>query len=381
MQLLNLDTTTDIKIKNEIKHHRFRDITINNATAKERNIEDLIVAYPGLLNIGEFTLGDYSNNDLLIISRQARTTRRKRADLFAIDQDGNLVVIEVKRDAVDEKNRVEGVEFQAIRYAAASRKMTIEAVIEMFAKYLQSINPTKQQDADQWRSDAKKALCEHLADTDTGMTNSDLLKKIDPRNKQKIYLVAADYEEEVVSACAWLREHKIDIFCFRLRPYQIGTETVLERERLIPPPELDDLMTDSFSTPIFETQSQQTGAVERKASNKPTKMTWTDKEDETQSVTTWKALIETVVRRALDEGLTLEQLQKIMPAVPESDVEAQTDFLAPSVIQEHKVVVNLHGSSATIQDWIKSILKELQTRGKKLGLTIETANGTPLEFP
>lgn len=38
---------------------------------------------------------------------------------MAIDNDGNLVLIEIKRDKKDITHREEGLEFQAIRYAAS----------------------------------------------------------------------------------------------------------------------------------------------------------------------------------------------------------------------------------------------------------------------
>lgn len=377
MQLLKLDTTGEIQIKSEIKHKRFKDVIVNKVAGKERHIEDLIIAYPGLLNFGDFAMDGQANNDLLIISRQAQTSRKKRADLFAIDQDGYLVVIENKRDAADEKGRIEGAEFQAIRYAAASRKLTVDAIIDLFAKFLQSANQSKQQSADQWRSDAIKLLCDHLSDEEAVITYDKLPEIIIPRKKQKIYLVAADYEEEVVSACAWLREHNIDIYCFRLRPYQIGADTILERERLIPPPELDDLMVDFFKTPTLDAEAS-TSSAPKAPSNKPTKMTWTGDEPVSQSITTWRGLVECVVRKALEEGILPKDLP--MPTANESDTESHAIYLSPAHFPSHQIYANFHGSAATIQDWIKDIIAQLQTKGKKLGLLVDTANGVSMEF-
>lgn len=378
MQLLKLDTSTGIAVKGAFKPKRFRDVAVNKSAGKERDIEDLVVSYPGLLNFGEFSFGDQASADLLIISRQATTARRKRADLFAVDREGYFVVIEVKRDAVDEKNRVEGVEFQSIRYAAASRKMTIDAVINMFARYLQAKDPKQQLPDNQWRQQAIKELCEHLADEDEDLSEEDLAEIINPREKQKIYLVAADYEEDVVSACAWLREHKIDISCFRLRPYQIGAELVLERERLIPPPELDDFMTDFFSS-IAETQSKTSARLQPpRPSNKPTKMIWSDDEGNPLNVTSWKALVEQVVKKALSEGLAIQDLP--MPHCTEKEFATGNDFLSPVHFPYHGIYLDLHGSSAQIQTWITIILSELKGKGKSLELRIDTRNGDKLEF-
>ena len=178
-----MNTSSDIKIDQQIKHIRFRDVVINRASGKERDIEELIIRYPGLLNSGDFNLDDQSNIDLLIITRQPTTAMKKRADLMAIDREGNLVVIEVKRDAIDARNRIEGMEFQAIRYAAASRKMNVNAVIDTFARYLRGPNneATSSIQEEEWRKLASSKLCEHLADEDEELSEDQLEEIIDPR--------------------------------------------------------------------------------------------------------------------------------------------------------------------------------------------------------
>lgn len=62
-----------------------------------------------------------------------------RSDLTAVDQNGNLVLIEIKRDVEDIKQRREAFEFQAIRYAAsyAKIKTTDELVDIIFASYIE----------------------------------------------------------------------------------------------------------------------------------------------------------------------------------------------------------------------------------------------------
>src|SRR5262245_10852107 len=136
MELFALAAATGLSIGNKVKPLKFKEVLANGAL--EKDLEDLIVAQPSLLNWSDTSTAEYA--DLIIISRQPRTLTRKRADLFAISTAGELVVIEIKRDADDEKGRREGVEFQAIRYAAASRKMTASAIINMFADYLKSLD-------------------------------------------------------------------------------------------------------------------------------------------------------------------------------------------------------------------------------------------------
>ena len=374
MQLFRIETATGIDIAGEIKHIRLKDVAISNSSGKERDLEDLIIQYPGLLNFGDFKLEDRANTDLLIVSRQPITSRRKRADVFAIHRDGSLVVIEVKRDALDERNRTEGIEFQAIRYAAASRKLTVEAIIKMFSEFLKTNATENDQDQpdEYWRRRAVNALCEHLADTDEELSEADLEGRINPKEKQKIYLVAADYEVDVVSACAWLREHDIDISCFRLRPYHIAEQIVLERERLIPPPELDDFMTDIFTTTSTTSTPSSSNRV-RSPSNRPTRLVWLDDEENPINVTSWKALIEQVVKRALAGGLKTDDL----PMRHCQEDESNDYMQSPVHFLQHNLYADLHGSAPTIKGWIREILRLIDNEDN---LRVETQNGEILVF-
>lgn len=331
--------------------------------------------YPGLLNVGAFKRADPSNDDLLIISRQVSTTNRKRADLFAIDREGFLIVIEVKRDAVDERGRVEGLEFQAIRYAAASRKMTVQAVIDIFADYLrkQAGGPAAPGEIDlNWKRQAIDQLCKHLADEDVALDESDLSDYINPKEKQKIYLVAADYEREGTSACAWLREHQIDISCFRLQPYRIADQVVVVRERLIPPPELGDFMTD-IAAPAAASSATQYKAGPKAPSNKPIGMVWSEDPEQSISLSSWRGLLMQVVPWALAHGLQPEQL----PVRSCADKrQANDEFRAPVLLEAHNLWIEVHNNAAGIRTAVQSMVEQVGN----VGLRVETRNGEVIEF-
>jgi hypothetical protein len=228
MELFDLQAADRLSVGKKISPLKFKELLPGGAL--EQDLEDLIVAQPSLLNWSD--VASFENPDLLIISRQPRTLTRKRADLFAVTTYGQLVVVEIKRDAPDERGRREAMEFQAIRYAAASRNMTAQAIIDMFADYLKRLAEAKrggQADSGAtYRDQAVSKLCEHLADEEEELTVADLEDRLDPKTKQKVYLVSAGYEPDVLSACAWLREHQIDIACFQLRPYKISDQLLLE---------------------------------------------------------------------------------------------------------------------------------------------------------
>lgn len=78
-------------------------------------------------------------DSMLIVGQQVQDVNHKRSDLTAIDTDGNIVLIEIKRDVQDILSRKEPLEFQAIRYAAscATIKTSDELVQNIFAPYVE----------------------------------------------------------------------------------------------------------------------------------------------------------------------------------------------------------------------------------------------------
>ena len=122
MQIFQLAPNAHLTIQNEIIPIQLQDIKIGEKKVTEKNLEDLIVEYPHLLNYGDCKIDSHDTAEILILSRQTKTTTNKISDLLGLHIDGSLVVIEVKRDIADEKVRREALEFQAIRYAASSPK-------------------------------------------------------------------------------------------------------------------------------------------------------------------------------------------------------------------------------------------------------------------
>src|SRR3712207_8835569 len=65
----------------------------------------------------------FEDETLLVVGKQVVNKENGRSDLTAVDENGNLVLIEVKRDVEDIRQRKESFEFQAIRYAASYAKI------------------------------------------------------------------------------------------------------------------------------------------------------------------------------------------------------------------------------------------------------------------
>jgi len=89
---------------NDVKE--IEETTFANIDMCEKDLEELIRK-----NIN--MICDPDDESMLIIGQQVANEKRARSNLTAIDSDGNIVVIEIKRDLSDLKQRKEPVEFQA----------------------------------------------------------------------------------------------------------------------------------------------------------------------------------------------------------------------------------------------------------------------------
>ena len=151
---------------------------------------------------------------LMIISKELVLQSGRRLDLLAVDKDGALVVIELKRDdsGLD-------VEWQAIKYASYCSSFSHDEIYKYFAEYLGTDSDDAQVRIEEFINCEPKDLNQH----------------------QRIILVAKEFHSEVISAVLWLRESEIDIECVRLTPYldQKG-ELFINPEIIIPLPEAKD---------------------------------------------------------------------------------------------------------------------------------------------
>ena len=163
----------------------------------------------------------------------------RRIDLLCIDAQANLVVVELKRTE-------DGgfMELQALRYAAMVSAMTLDQLIEAYARFLNRQDPSL--DA------AQEAILEFLGWDEI----SEEKFALDTR----IILAAADFSKELTTSVIWLNEWGIDIRCIRLKPYKLADGPVLlDIQQLIPLPE-----AASFQTQIgVKRKAERKGRSER----------------------------------------------------------------------------------------------------------------------
>ena len=155
---------------------------------ERRDIQEWVVATPSIL--GE---------DLLIIGKEFSGFDRtdERLDLLAVDSDGKLVVIELKRDDTGAD-----VHWQAIKYASYLRRVTADQIVNMLAEY-KGVS----------QEDGTDLLLRHLGADDLNALNND----------QRIILASHRFAPEVTSAALWLNSKAPDedlVTCVTLTPYQ-----------------------------------------------------------------------------------------------------------------------------------------------------------------
>jgi hypothetical protein len=159
--------------------------------------------------------------DTLVISEEfcEWDDSKRRIDLLGIDREGNIVVIELKRDETGAH-----MELQALRYAAMVSTMTFVQAIDIYQRYLERAEDPKNAECElrnflSWEEEGKEA----------GFPNS-----------VRIVLAAADFSKEITTAVMWLNQRDLDIRCVRMKPYKLDQTVLLDIEQIIPLPEAGD---------------------------------------------------------------------------------------------------------------------------------------------
>ncbi len=123
--MIHVDITGGLTRKDAV----FVPTTFKEINLRESDLEEFIRNHVGILSASEN--GEASSESLLIVGQQVSNAERGRSDLTAVDGNGHLVLIEIKRDLEDIQQRKEPFEFQAIRYAASLATIkTQERLIE-----------------------------------------------------------------------------------------------------------------------------------------------------------------------------------------------------------------------------------------------------------
>ncbi|HAM79235.1 hypothetical protein [Ornithinibacillus bavariensis] len=182
----------------------------DNDIKERQHIEEWIRKSPEVL--GE---------DLLIIGHEYdKFEVNERLDLLALDKDGNVVIIEVKRDTSGSD-----VDFQALKYASYCARLSQQDILDIYTHYIEMHLEGV---------DAKQSLLEFLEAEDEDELNAML------NGTQRIIIVGKEFDKRILSVCTWLYENSIDIKCVSIKPYKLNDELIVDTKQIIPPYKLEN---------------------------------------------------------------------------------------------------------------------------------------------
>lgn len=217
---------------------RIEPVTFSELNMTENDIEEILRNSIDMICDEE--------ESMLIVGRQVRNEKNGRSDLTAVDNNGDIVLIEIKRDRKDIEHRREAFEFQAIRYAAsyATIEKTDDLVKKVYAPYIEKYrNEFELGELTSFEIGIRK-LNEFLQ-------VNDALKNFN--EKQRVILVASDFDEQTLSAVAWLNSNNVDMSCYRLTPYKLNEDVFFYVEKLLPVTNYDNYYVNLMDKSVVTT--------------------------------------------------------------------------------------------------------------------------------
>lgn len=148
-----------------------------------------------------------------------------RLDLLALDLNGNLVVVEFKRDP-----HAGYADLQALRYAAMVSSMTLETLIPYFNEYRR-------------KHESLPALNDaEVIGYFQEFVEADDFKELSTR--PRVILCSQDFNAAITTTVLWLNDNGLDLSCVRITPYKVGEQFVIVPNRIIPIPEAEQYLID-----------------------------------------------------------------------------------------------------------------------------------------
>ncbi|MDQ3813597.1 MAG: hypothetical protein M3347_06565 [Armatimonadota bacterium] len=153
----------------------------------------------------------------------------RRIDLLALDKGANLVIIELKR--TEDGGHME---LQALRYAAMISSMDFEQVVVAYQYFLQQ--------RDKSTEEVEKAEQELRWFLEKGP-----LDEVHISNVPRVMLFSAGFSAEIITTVQWLLERGLDLSCFTVVPHVVGDKVLLNINKLLPVPALEEVVIGSVS--------------------------------------------------------------------------------------------------------------------------------------
>lgn len=179
---------------------------------QEHDLENWLEQNPQILTDGE---------PLLIISRQPATPFSGVPDLIGLDEDGNTVVIELKRGRPPRD-----VLAQALEYAAWLASLSSDEIERLASSYLQTRTL-----AEAWQETFAGEVGDGVADTAVSLPAN-----LQLNSHQRIFVVVEGNDDRITAVARYLRTLGVDINLIEFRYYRIKSgEEMLDVELVVGP--------------------------------------------------------------------------------------------------------------------------------------------------
>ena len=224
---------------------KIEETTFKEIGMKECHVEELLRQNIEMLCDEE--------DSMLIVGQQVTNESSGRSDLTAIDNEGNIVLIEIKRDKKDIEHRREAFEFQAIRYAASF------ATIHTVDEFIQNIySPYVENHKDEYK-DCKTHTSAEIAQRElANFFEGNNLSVEDFNNKQRIILVASEFDDQTLSAVAWLNSNSVDISCYQISLNKANEKVIIDMKKILPVDDYNDYLVNITRAQTFVPKKKNT---------------------------------------------------------------------------------------------------------------------------
>lgn len=211
---------------------------------ERQNLEEWVIEEPRIL--GE---------DLLVISSEFSDYKElsERLDVLALDEEGKLVVIELKRDKA---NRT--ADLQAIKYASYVANFTANDIQELYRDFWNDWD-----DKDLSMKDVGREFSDFLEDTKEEVSLAgDGFADFNLDARPRIILSAGSFGKEITSPVIWLtQEFGLEITCVELQLFEHEGEIMLGNRVIIPIPETEEYMAERRQKQEQQTTKRRGAAI------------------------------------------------------------------------------------------------------------------------
>ncbi|GAB4041763.1 hypothetical protein [Spirosoma gilvum] len=161
-----------------------------------------------------------------------------RPDVLALDRNGNLVIIELKRDSF-----AAYADLQAIRYAALLSTVTVDDIVPMYLYYCQRYLNQPEQTFDVAKSQLEDFI------NDSAFTQLS--------NNPRIILCAENFSPAITTTVLWLNKVGLNVACIRIQPYLVDNQIIIVPTKIIPTPEASQYTVRLQRKEQLEAEEQQ----------------------------------------------------------------------------------------------------------------------------